>query len=125
MESLILEGTKETPTVNFNTNGTLSIKGISTPSNINHFYQPLFDWIENLKNLKPNHVNIEFMMDYINTSSSRIIVDMIRLIQSLKTEGIKVSFSWLYEDDDEDMLELGEDFQIVTKANFDFKAVEA
>lgn len=123
MTSITIESTNETPRILFNVDGNLSVSGISTPNNVNAFYQPLFDWIKEYKTIKPKSVSLELFIDYLNTSSTRIIVEMIRLIKSFEEEATEVNFIWLYDNEDEDMLEMGEEFESVTNASFIYKTV--
>jgi len=121
MTSITIESTNETPRILFNVDGNLSVSGISTPNNVNAFYQPLFDWIKEYKTIKPKSVSLELFIDYLNTSSTRIIVEMIRLIKSFKEDATDVNFIWVYDNEDEDMLEMGEELAEITDTTFTFK----
>ncbi len=123
MEPLIIEKTAETPEVKFNSDGSLKIHGVSTPSNVHSFYTPIFDWIASLKDKKLPSVNLEIIIDYMNTSSSRVFVDMINLVKSLTEVDTNVNITWYYDEEDEDMLELGEDLSAVTDFEFSYRAI--
>lgn len=125
MEIIKIKSTTETPEIYFNPQGNLSLKGISIPHNVNTFYQPLFDWLEKYKNSNPKNVKLELFLDYLNTSSTRVIVDLLKLIDSFRDNGTQVNIVWIYDKDDEDMLELGEDFELVTNASFVYQTAVA
>lgn len=123
MGNLEIEKTNQTPEVNFNTNGVFIIKGISTPDNVQKFYQPVFNWLNDFKLTKPLEIILTLEIDYLNTSSTRIMVELLNLLNTFKQLNTKISIHWLYEDGDDDMLELGEDLKISSKSEIEFKAI--
>lgn len=120
MENLEIEKTTQTPTVIFNTDGNFVIRGISTPDNVHKFYQPIFDWVNEFKNSNPSHINFKLEIDYLNTSSTRIMVELLKLLNSFSINNTKINISWAYEDGDDDMRELGEDLMTSSKTEFQF-----
>lgn len=120
MTNLIIERTPQTPEISLQVNGDFSIKGISTPHNVQNFYQPVFDWLRTYKDSEPARINLVLEMEYLNTSSSRIFVDLLILINSLKASGTAVKIVWRYEEDDEDVFDLGEDLRLSSRSEFDF-----
>jgi hypothetical protein len=123
MENLMLEGTPKTPTVSFNKEaGVLEIKGRSIPENSIEFYKPLLDWIGDYgSSAKPEtHINIK--LEYFNTSSSKCILDVFKKLETLS--GTQMTINWYYEEDDEDMLEAGEDYQAIISIPFKMIQVE-
>lgn len=124
MINLLIDKTAFTPSFDFNTNGELHVKGISTPDNVQKFYQPIFDWLKSFIDSKPSKINFVMEIDYLNTSSSRIFVELLMLISSAKANGTQTTIVWKYEDEDEDMLELGQDLQESSKAEVVFEAVK-
>ena len=118
MELLSIEGTPKTPTVTMNPNtGVIEIKGRSIPENSIEFYKTIIDWIDEYsKSPQPNTVvNIQF--EYFNTSSSKCILDVFKKFEMLKKDKAVV-INWYYEEDDEDMLEAGEDYESIIKVPF-------
>ncbi len=124
MNNLYIKPTLSTPLIDFKTTGNLYIEGISTPENVSEFYKQAFDWIKNFKSTKKD-INFSMFFNYLNTSSTRMLVDLILNLKQLKEEGINVNFIWKYEDDDDDMLEMGEELELVTDIKFEFKRVVA
>ncbi len=121
MKNLILQQTDETPYLEFNKDGHLLIKGISIPENINTFYAEPIRWLNELKAQKPKIITLEFQIEYINTSSTRVFIDIIRLVDSFKDEATQADVVWAHEEDDEDNIELGEELQFSSKVKFTFK----
>lgn len=123
METIAIEGTPKTPTINFNIEkGFLEIKGRSIPENSIEFYKPLVDWLEKYA-AKPNAAtNVNIQLEYFNTSSSKCILDVFKKLESIHKGGNEILINWYYEQDDEDMLEAGEDYQAII--NVPFKMIE-
>ncbi|MEW5844798.1 MAG: DUF1987 domain-containing protein [Bacteroidota bacterium] len=119
MELLNIEGTPKTPTVTMNPNtGVIEIKGRSIPENSIEFYRPVVDWLdEYTKNPQPNTV-VNVQLEYFNTSSSKCILDVFKKLEVLKKNQKDVIINWYYEEDDEDMLEAGEDYESIIKVPF-------
>ena len=123
MNNLKIDKTKQTPLVLLNTSGDFIIKGISTTDNAQKFFQPIVNWLTEFKTASPTHINFVMELEYLNTSSTRNIVEILRLINQFKLEGTAVSITWTYEKGDEDMLELGEDLLTSAKSDIIFLAI--
>jgi len=116
METLNVKGTKSTPNIMFNTNkGLLFITGRSFPEMPETVYKPLFD---RLNKVKTNNLVITIELEYINTSSTKMLLNLLKEAENKIKE---VSIIWTSEEDDEDMIELGEYFASMLKAPFEFK----
>lgn len=125
METLTIPGTPKTPTVDMNVeSGVIEIKGRSIPENSIDFYRPVVEWLEKYAESPAPETKVNIQLEYFNTSSSKCILDVFKKLEQVyKKNGDKgVSISWFYEEDDEDMLEAGEDYQSILK--IPFKMVE-
>lgn len=125
MEILKIEGTGKTPTVMFNPNvGQLELSGRSIPENTMEFYGPLFDALDQYI-LTPSPKTIfNVQLEYFNTSSSKCLLDIFKKLQSLQLSGkSQVKVVWCYEEDDDDMLEAGEDYKSIVKLDFEMVVV--
>ena len=123
MDSLKIEGSPKTPTVNFeadaNGTGLLEIKGRSIPENSIEFYKPLVDWLDNYSSSAKTNTTVNIQLEYFNTSSSKCILDVFKKLEGIHTGGAsEVIINWHYEEDDEDMLEAGEDYQAIIRVPF-------
>jgi hypothetical protein len=125
MESIIIEGTPKTPTVEFNAEeGKVEIKGRSIPENSVEFYNPLIAWLEEYGNNPKDVTQVNIQLEYFNTSSSKCILDVFKKLESLAKAGNDIKVNWFYEEDDEDMLEAGEDYQSIIKLPFKMIEIE-
>ena len=119
MEKFTLDGTPKTPTIHFDLgSGVLEIKGRSIPENSIEFYKPLVDNLEKYGlNPKPS-TTVNVQLEYFNTSSSKCILDVFKKLEAIHKGGSSVTINWHYEEDDEDMLEAGEDYQAIISVPF-------
>ena len=125
MEPIIIEGTPKTPTVEFNAEeGKVEIKGRSIPENSVEFYNPLIAWLEAYGSNPKDVTQVNIQLEYFNTSSSKCILDVFKKLESLAKAGNDIKVNWFYEEDDEDMLEAGEDYQSIIKLPFKMIEIE-
>lgn len=121
MKNLVIPATKKTPEIIFLASGELlMISGSSFPENVNKFYQPILEWLEELKKTKPAKLNITFDLENVNTSSTRIFLQIIRAIAEIVKDKKSLRIVWKYEREDVDMLEQGETLEKILNRTFEF-----
>jgi hypothetical protein len=119
MESLSIEGTAKTPTVKFDAElGVIEIKGRSIPENSIEFYKPLVDWLDKYSKVAKPITKVNVQLEYFNTSSSKCILDVFKKLEGIHKANKEVIINWYYEEDDEDMLEAGEDYESIIRVPF-------
>jgi len=111
MEDLFVQGTDSLPNISFKSNGELKITGRALPEDASTFFRPLLDW---LRAFRADEVNIEFNLDYFNTSVSKQILDMFKIIEGNPANKV-IKIKWMYEDGDDEMLESGEIYSEMLK----------
>lgn len=116
-----LEKTKNTPEIYFDEeSGTLKLTGRSIPENADSFYKSLIAEVENYKKNPAELLTIIFDLEYFNTSSAKMILFLLRSVKEVNSEII-----WIFEKDDEDMREAGEDYKaILPEVPFEFRIKE-
>jgi hypothetical protein len=119
MEPIIIDGTPKTPTVIFNmAEGVFKLEGRSIPENSVEFYKPLVDWLDGYKDNPLPRTVVEVKLEYFNTSSSKCILDVFKKLEMIHKAKNEVEIRWYYEEDDEDMLEAGEDYESIIRVPF-------
>ena len=119
MESISIEGTTKTPSVKLNPeSGVIEIKGRSIPENSIEFYRPIIEWLDEYAKNPNKDTTVNVQLEYFNTSSSKCILDIFKKLESLKKARNEVVINWYYEEDDEDMLESGEDYESIIRVPF-------
>lgn len=100
------EPTKRTPRILLEP-GRIFIVGRSIPENPREFYRPVYDWVSHYVQVNGHKTRIEFGFEYINTSSTKWIYNIIKEISEMKNLIDNVRIIWYYDKGDEDMYELG------------------
>ncbi|MFO8023104.1 MAG: DUF1987 domain-containing protein [Perlabentimonas sp.] len=123
MEKIVIEPTNETPKVILDKeNSVFEFSGNSLPEDVATFYNPILSWFDEYSN-NPNEVtNIIFNLEYYNTSSSKMILKLLEKFRDIHRNGFEVEVQWHYLEDDEDMIEAGEDYSENIKVPFKFIA---
>ena len=118
LEPINIEGTAKTPTITFNeASGVIDVKGRSIPENSIEFYKPLVDWLEAYSGEPLEKTTVNIQLEYFNTSSSKCILDVFKKLETIHKNGKEVIINWYYEEDDEDMLEAGEDYESIISSS--------
>ncbi len=122
MDKIFLEGTEDTPKIMLNADsGIYEISGRSLPEDSAEFYKPVLNWLEGLKTSGIKSVDFEFKLEYFNTASSKLILDVLTKLENCKEAGMEVRILWFHRDDDEDMQEAGEEFSELVEVPFEFR----
>jgi hypothetical protein len=119
MDDISLVASTKTPSVKFSSNGHLELRGRSIPENSLDFYKPLLEWVDKYSQSATFETKVHIQLDYFNTASSKCLLDLFRRLENING---KVSILWYYEQDDENMLEAGEDYEAIV--NVPFKMIE-
>ena len=115
MDNYTLTPTAKTPRLYFNSaSGDFEISGRSIPENSIEFYRPLMEWLDNYVEQPHAETVLTVNLEYFNTSSSKCLIEMFRKLEKA-AEKAQVKILWHYEEEDEDMLESGEDFKKMIK----------
>jgi hypothetical protein len=123
MDNIIIESTKSTPKVIGDTQtGNLTLSGNLFPENSIIFFKPIYNWITDLSK-QCNSFEIEFELNYISSSSVIQILKTMQLVEELNSDS-NIKFIWKYEEDDEDIQKLGEEFNKLTKSPMDLISVD-
>jgi hypothetical protein len=88
----------------------LELVGRSIPENPELIFRRLDDWIT-LHFEKNNGLDVYIQLEYINSGSSKYLYEILKRLTGYARSGKQVNLKWLYEEDDEAMLELGEHYR--------------
>ncbi|HAF27734.1 MAG TPA: nuclear pore complex subunit [Bacteroidales bacterium] len=119
-KELLIKATNKTPSINFDSKtGLMQIHGYSLPENPFEFYEPIINWLDKYAGAPNKKTEFDFRMVMINTSSSKIFIDIIRKINKMvELNNSAVTVVWYYEIEDEDLHETAMQYQEVCKAPF-------
>ncbi|MCS6904146.1 MAG: DUF1987 domain-containing protein [Bacteroidia bacterium] len=116
--------TKDTPEMIINkATGDLILRGNSYPSDSVAFYSHIIDWYRTqIETGKYPNINIDFYFDYINTSSTKLIIQLLDLLENQIAAGRTCVVRWHYLPEDTNMRDIGEDLK--NFVNIPFELVE-
>lgn len=127
MESLIIAGTEDSPSVKFDVNsGQFVISGKSRPENTVKFFSPIIEWITEFYATEPGQIAdnppvvFVFKLEYFNSISAKYILDILFSLKDFISEGNRIGIEWHSAKLDDDMLETGKEFSNMANLKFDF-----
>ena len=119
LQLLKISGTEDTPEILFNENNEFIISGRSLPEDVTSFYAPVFEWLSEFSESKPNGSVFKFKLEYFNTASSKIILDILMKLEELVQENsADLKVEWHYSEADDDMAEAGEEYKELVEIPF-------
>lgn len=115
MENILIKSSPETPyfpEVNFNaSSGLCEIAGESYMEETYKFFLPLTSWIKDYINIVNKNIELNIKLIYLNTSSTKCILDILEILKNYEDKGGKVKVVWYYDKEDPDMIDEVEDFE--------------
>ena len=127
MTNINIKGTEDSPSVIIDfDNGIFEISGRSMPENVKSFYEPIIDSISSVAadiSQYPHPIHFTFKMIYFNTASSKIILDILLILEEMHKAGKDITIHWYYKENDEDMLEAGEGYAELIDIPFELKVL--
>jgi hypothetical protein len=120
LSAFTAEQSAKTPLINFDpSTGEFDLTGKSIPENSVLFYKPLFDWLDTYVQAPAPKTTLNIQLDYFNTSSSKCIVDLFKRLELIaKNNKGEAQINWKHDEQDDDMLEAGEDYKSIIKIPF-------
>lgn len=125
MERIFIEPSRVTPLVNFDPDeGILEMKGRSSPENSIQFYLKTIQNLGLYAESSKETFTANFAFEYFNTSSSKCLFDVFKKLVRIRDSGKDLIINWFFEEDDEDMMEAGEDYSELLELEFNFIEIE-
>jgi hypothetical protein len=112
MEKLVIqEALKNCPGIIYDVdNNTLEISGRSIPENPELIFRRLDEWITGHFE-KNQSLIVNILLEYINSGSSKYLYEILKKLTGYANNDKEILMKWMYEEDDEAMLELGEHYR--------------
>jgi hypothetical protein len=127
MRKLIIEQKSNSPKVILDPEKNIyMISGESRPPDVRGFYEPVLVWLDEFRLLLINSEDItepvifDFNLDYFNSSSGKLILDICKNLAGLRSNGKDIIVNWHFEKDDFDMLEAGKEISKIVKFPFEY-----
>ena len=129
MERLEIKKTNFTPEIILDhKNKTFTINGNSRPEDVRDIYFPIVEWLNDYRLfLKENGKGyyteddplvFQFDMEYFNSSSAKFLYDIVYALKQIKEDGVSLGIAWMWDEEDLDMKEAGEDLAYLAEIDF-------
>lgn len=80
----------------------------------------LYAWLEEYSQSPLEYTYLTINSDYISSTPKRTLLIILSRLNKLKTDGYKVYVKWVHEKDDDDMIELADEYKsMFNQINFD------
>lgn len=111
MNTMHADASRRTPAMAFDAGkGVFEVKGRSIPENAFKFYQPYLEWVRQYLAQEPQQITrLCVSLEYCNSSSRRFLLDIFKMLDASVSPKHKVFIEWHYADNDEDLMELGQE----------------
>jgi hypothetical protein len=111
MRNLKIAATDRSPEVDFDFDKhCLRLSGESYPEDVAGFYGPVFEALDAyLRQLRGDACSFEFELIYFNSSSAKAVMSLLEKLDEA-AENASVTITWYYDEEDDTMRELGEEF---------------
>jgi len=120
MELVSLESTKKTPNVLLDPSGRIRIGGRSIPEDASKFYDNILNWVLDYCHTPSDSTIVDIELEYFNSGSAKFVMQILRELSELLTEGKDLKVNWYYEEGDDDILERGEYYSSILDLEINF-----
>ncbi|KPL16026.1 MAG: hypothetical protein AMS26_06160 [Bacteroides sp. SM23_62] len=120
MELISLESTKKTPNVLLDPSGKIRIGGRSIPEDASKFYDNILNWVLDYCHTPSDSTIVDIELEYFNSGSAKFVMQILRELSELLTEGKDLKVNWYYEEGDDDILERGEYYSSILDLEINF-----
>ncbi len=120
MSDFHIKKTFNTPEVLLNySDGKFRMEGRSIPEDPAEFYEEIINNMNDYYNDPKSLTTIELKLEYVNSGSSKWLIDIFRLIKTNYDKGFQCKVLWYYDADDESIQELGQHYKQTFQIPFD------
>ena len=115
---LRIEATCISPFIYMDPNeGIIIIKGEGIPRGSIIFFRPVLDFLD-MKFINNSPIEVHFMLLSCSSSFGKPLLDLFKKLEHMYKRNINIICYWYYDELDEDILELGEDYELIIKVPF-------
>ena len=112
MEKLHIEATERSPEIDFDFGrNVFAIRGESYPEDVPGFYGPVIKKLQDhFDGLEDADVAFNLELVYFNSTSAKILMGLFETLDETAEKGNRILINWHFEEDDDNMEELGQEF---------------
>ena len=125
MEEYILAATDKTPAIHLK-EGLVEISGRSIPEDPYKIFKPAHQWIKDYVRKPANRTEVNIRIEYCDTGSTYNIFNILTKLAKCRNSNynIEMTFNWFYEEEDEEILELGRFMESKLNMMFNYIVIE-
>lgn len=121
MKALYIEETDKTPKVTLDpVNDIFEFSGKSMPKDAESFYAPILEWLEQYAEGPNTKTDMRFNFEFFNIASSKRILFILYKLNEMVEKGADIAIKWYYDENDDDMCEVGQDYAFMVNIPFSF-----
>ena len=123
MEIIKIEKTNNTPSIYIDeANMLCRIEGSSYPEDAYEVYQHVLDWLSRVGENLQTELVVEFDYDFLNSISHKKVWQILHELKQFYKNGKSVKVVWYYDENDDDIMEAGEDLAELMNIPFELVA---
>jgi len=123
MEIIRIEKTNNTPSIYIDEANLLCrIEGSSYPEDAYEVYQHVLDWLSRVGFNFQAELVVEFDYDFLNSISHKKVWQILHELKQFYKNGKSVKVVWYYDENDDDIMEAGEDLAELMNIPFELVA---
>ena len=112
MSDININPTQSTPSIVADSaTGLLEMRGDSYPENSFEFFEPIIAWVEERLANPGRELRMELHLLYLNTSSVKAMMDIFDMLEEAHRARRAVEVNWYYDEQNERVAELAEEFK--------------
>lgn len=94
--------------------GIVTIEGRSISASTKEYLTEFLRYFKECMETNPTNLTICIDLQYFNTTTTKMLVDFLAIVKTIRDKGFKTIVNWFVDSNDEDMLETVFDFQVVS-----------
>jgi SiaC family regulatory phosphoprotein len=110
IKKIHIAATEDTPEIILDQEkGVFQFTGRALPENVNTLFLPIFEWFNEYFNSPLEETIVSLNLEYLNSATSKKIVELLLLLEKVFEKGTKVKVVWYYKKNDFIMQKKGND----------------
>lgn len=101
-------------------NRNFTFEGRSLPENTVKFFEPVIKWLKEYREDPVSDVVVNMNFIYFNTSSAKLLLEVLRIFETIYKAGNNMKIIWHYMAEDYDIQEAGEEYSTMVTIPFEY-----
>jgi len=125
LKALHIKPTDDLPLVILDASKNIfKISGRVLPEDGNVFFEPILKWVSEYVKSPNKTTDFHFSLDYYNSSTARMITKLIVELEKIQEMNKDIKIIWEHLEEDEVMLERGEELKSISYLPFELRSIK-